>query len=138
MVNFRPARRTIIIEAIDDIPSLSKNQEGFGIKSQRIVPEVPYKYKVIAVGAPGLYDGLMISSEVEPGDIISLNDTNFKRRETIDQDGFLIDGKVYYAIDFRDVLLIWEPLKCICHVEESGMGPWVDNSLCPIHKNDIL
>lgn len=106
-LSFRAARGTLILEAVDEIPT-NKNSGEFGIKSQKRIPEIPYRYRVVSVGLPRPFDGVMVESEVLAGDIISLIDYNQTQREGAESAGFLIDGNRYYAADFRDVLIVWE------------------------------
>jgi co-chaperonin GroES (HSP10) len=105
----QPSRGFLFVRPVSDIPKAEKNSKetGFGIKSDKSKPEEPYQFKVLAVGAPRPFDGCMIESEAQVGDIVSHTATNKTLREDIHDSGFLMDGVHILVMDFRDVLGIW-------------------------------
>ena len=105
-MKLQPARGYLFVIPVEDIPA-SKSAVGFGGKTEKIKPEQPYKLRVMAVGAPRPFDGLMIDAGVNVGDIISANSTNATIREQREQAGFLVDDVWYFPMDFRDVLGVW-------------------------------
>lgn len=106
-MKLRPAAGNIFITPVEPIPS-SRTETGFGGKTDKQKPEQPYKFRVAAVGGPVPINGQWFRTEVEIGDIVSLVSTNLTLREQSETAGFLIDGVLYYAWDFRDILGIWE------------------------------
>lgn len=107
----KPARGYIFVVPVDEIPSI-KSEAGFGVTHvDKQKPEQPYKFKVIAVGAPRPFDGLMIDSEVSVGDTISLMSSNNTLREQRETTGFLIGSTWIIPVDFRDILGIWDGLN---------------------------
>lgn len=108
-MNLTPARGYLYVVAQDTIPAASKEM-GFSGKTEKFKLESPYKFKVLAVGAPRPGEGgVLIGSEVQPGDIISTANTNVTWRERIEQSGFLLEGQQVMVLDVMDVLGIWRP-----------------------------
>jgi hypothetical protein len=106
-MKLHPARGYVFVIPVDDIPS-DKAAVGFGGKTDKLKPEEPYKFKVVAVGAARPFEGMLIYSEVEEGDIISHQSTNATLREQRETAGFLIDGEWFLPLDFRDILGRWQ------------------------------
>ena len=107
-MNLEPTRGLVFLTPIDEI--VPEKQDGhFGVKSQKVKPEEPYKFKVISVGGPLPFDGLFIPPEVAPGNIVSLHFNNQMTRERVAEGaGFLVNGVWTYGVDFRDILGIWK------------------------------
>src|ERR1035437_2901653 len=101
-MKLQPARGYLFVIPVEDIPA-SKSAVEFGGKTEKIKPEQPYKLRVMAVGAPRPFDGLMIDGWVNVGYVVSANSTNATIREQREQAGFLVDDVWYLPMDFRDV-----------------------------------
>jgi hypothetical protein len=106
-MNFRPAMGSYFLTPVDEILS-GKTEVGFGGKTDKSKPEVPYKFRIAGVGGPVPFSGVMVYPEFQIGDIVSSNETNSTFREQKDSKGFIIDGVWYFPVDFRDILGIWE------------------------------
>ena len=102
----KPARGYIFVVPVDEIPAI-KSEAGFSGKTEKFKPEQPYKFKVMEVGAPRPFDGLLIDSEANVGDIISLMSSNNTLREQRETMGFLIGSTWVIPVDFRDILGVW-------------------------------
>lgn len=107
-MKLKPMRGMLFLKPIDEIKP-DKPEVGFGSKTEKLKPEQPYKFEVLAVGAPLPLDGIFIPAEVKPGDIVSLVFGNPTMRERVAEGtGFLVDDQLVHGADFRDILGVWE------------------------------
>ena len=96
---------------VDEIPAVNPNM-GFGGKTEKFKPEVPYKLKILAVGGPRPFnDNVWFEAEVKAGDIVSHVQTNATLREKMATTGFILDGQQIMVMDFQDIVGIWQPQK---------------------------
>ena len=104
----KPSLGFVFLTAVDEIPQEPKNQGGFGIETKKKGPETPYRFKVMAVGGPRPFEGILISSPVQYGDVISLLQSNANLREQYHESGFVVGDMHFIVADFRDILGAWE------------------------------
>lgn len=102
-----PAQGYMFVVPEDTIPATSK-EVGFSGKTEKFKLEVPYKLRVVAVGAPRVTEyGESIFAQAKVGDLISSIKRNSSLRDDIEQSGFLLDGKQVLVMDFTDLIGIW-------------------------------
>lgn len=107
-MKLQPTRGTVFCVPLDKIEP-TKTGMGFGSEKSKPVPETPFRFKVVAVGQPYPYEGMMVASEVKVGDVVSLNFSNQTIRERLAEgSGFMLDNVWYYPVDFPNVFGVWD------------------------------